>query len=77
MFDTLKNISRYIGTIFSDNCAETFNFLIGKETKDVDRDNMHTIKLISGIFTVGGVGALRYRGGSHPRYVFRGRRGLF
>ena len=22
-------------------------------------------------------GALRYRGGPHPRYVFRGRRGLF
>ena len=25
----------------------------------------------------GGGGALRYRGGPHPRYVFRGRRGLF
>ena len=25
----------------------------------------------------GGGGALRYRGGLHPRYVFRGRRGLF
>ena len=26
---------------------------------------------------VGGGGALRYRGGPHLRYVFRGRRGLF
>ena len=25
----------------------------------------------------GGGGALRYRGGPHPRYVFCGRRGLF
>ena len=25
----------------------------------------------------GGGGALRYRGGPHPHYVFRGRRGLF
>ena len=25
----------------------------------------------------GGGWALRYRGGPHPRYVFRGRRGLF
>ena len=25
----------------------------------------------------GGGGALRYRGGPHPRYVFRERRGLF
>ena len=25
----------------------------------------------------GGGGALRYRGGPHPRYIFRGRRGLF
>ena len=56
MFDTLKNISRYIGTIFSDNCAETLNCLIGKETKDLDRDTMHTIWLISGIFCGGGGG---------------------
>ena len=27
--------------------------------------------------TRGGGGALRYTGGPHPRYVFRGRRGLF
>ena len=79
MFDTLKNISRNIGTIFNDNCAETFNCLIGKETKYLDRDTMHTIWLISGIFPGGGGGggALRYRGGSHPHYVFRGRRGLY
>ena len=54
MFDTLKNISRYIGTIFNDNCAETFNCLIGKETKELD--TMHTIWLISGIFPGGGGG---------------------
>ena len=69
MFDTLKNISRYIGTIFSDNCAETFNCLIGKETKDVDRDTMHTIKLISGIFPVGGGGG---GGGGRGSQVQRG-----
>ena len=56
MFDTLKNISRYIGTIFNDNCAETCNCLKGKETKDLDRDTMHTIWLISGIFPGGGGG---------------------
>ena len=80
MFDILKNISRYIGTIFNDNCAETFNCLIGKETKDLDRDTMHTIWLISEIFPGGGGGggvALRYRGGSPPHYVFRERRGLY
>ena len=29
-----------------------------------------------GVFPGGGGGALRYRGGPHPRYIFRGRRGL-
>ena len=79
MFNTLKYISRYIGTIFSDNCAETFNCLIGKETKDLDRDTVHTIWSISGIFP-GGRGrnqVQRGGGGAHPSNVFRGRRGLF
>ena len=75
--NTLKYISRYIGTIFSDNCAETFNCLIVKETKDLDRDTVHTIWSISGIIPGGGGGTLRYRGGPHPRYIFCGRRGLF
>ena len=56
MFNTLKYISRYIGTIFRDNCAETFNCLIGKETKDLDRDTVHTVWSISGIFHGGGGG---------------------
>ena len=38
---------------------------------------MNTIWSISGIFLGGGGGgALRFRGGSHPRYVFRGK-GVF
>ena len=56
MFNTLKYDSRYIGTIFSDNCAETFNCLIGKETKGLDRDTVHTIWSTSGKFPGGGGG---------------------
>ena len=59
--NTLKYDSRYIGTIFSDNCAETFNCLIGKETKDLDRDTVHTIWSTSGKFPGRGGGG----GGGH------------
>ena len=40
---------------------------------------LHILSLNKGVFPGGGGGggALRYRGGPHPRYVFRGRRGLF
>ena len=74
MFNTLKYISRYIGTIFSDNCAETFNCLIGKETKDLDRDTVHTIWTISGIFPWGGGGGggnQVQRGAAHTLCILR------
>ena len=34
-------------------------------------------RILQGLYPGGGGGALRYRGGPHPRYIFRGRRGLF
>ena len=75
MFDTLKNISRYIGTIFSDNCAETFNCLIGKETKDLDRDTMHTIWLIHMEYFPGGGGGTQVQRGVAPALHIRRKKG--
>ena len=52
-----------------------------QETGNLASDVMRRVLLISGGLTgipEGGGGALWYRGGggAHPRYVFRGRRGL-
>ena len=75
MFNTLK-IHQQI------HCAETFKCLIGKETKDLDRDTVHTIWSISGIFPGGGGGgggmALRYRGGGGgTRVTYFAEEGVF
>ena len=53
---------------------EEIGMLGEKHRQNPSRCRQHMHMLPEG---VGGGGALRYRGGPHPRYVFRGRRGLF
>ena len=50
MFCELNKISEGVKTLMRDNCAESFEWIMGKEMTNVDRDTMYTVWAVAGEF---------------------------